>query len=434
MPADSPTESGLGRQGAWAVADQVLSSGTNFVPALVLARVLGPGGFGAFSLAFVAWFGALAVVRSALMQPYTLVASALHGEQWRATTRRAAGAVVAGGVVLLVVFAVAASIVGVSSAIGRALLVVAILAPGLALQEFWRVAAFSARRARTAFANDGVWALGQVAAFAVVATTTPTPASCMFAWGIGAWIAATAGIWQLSVLPQPGSGALRWARDRARIGAWFTAVSVVFALGSFGVAVIVAATTGTVGVGLFRTVQNLFGPVQLLVIGAESVYLPHLVRVLDRANESGIDTSIRYSTLMSVSVLGYGALLLFAAHELLGRVFGDAFAAGSALVLPLSIAFTLDAVAMGAVAQLRARAAGGRLFMSQAAATTVKLVAVGAFVGVAGLDGAAWGVVIGSAVGAIAMWTQVALVLSGATEGAARRRSVAYAFGTMEAE
>ena len=59
-------------------------------------------------------------------------------------------------------------IVGVSSSLGQAFLAVAVLAPGLALQEFWRVASFAAQRARTAAANDLFWAIGQVAAFAFV--------------------------------------------------------------------------------------------------------------------------------------------------------------------------------------------------------------------------------------------------------------------------
>ncbi len=68
----------LSRQGTWAVVDQVFSSGTNFIPSLVLARILGPQNYGTFSLAFLAWFLALSVIRSALMQPYTLAAAPLE--------------------------------------------------------------------------------------------------------------------------------------------------------------------------------------------------------------------------------------------------------------------------------------------------------------------------------------------------------------------
>ena len=93
--------SSLRRQGAWAVVDQVLSSGTNFVPALGFPRELGPAGFGAFSLAFLAWFGALSTFRSGLMQPYTLAAASLEGAEWRDITSQASGVVVFGGAILV---------------------------------------------------------------------------------------------------------------------------------------------------------------------------------------------------------------------------------------------------------------------------------------------------------------------------------------------
>jgi len=105
----------LGRQGAWAVVDQVLSSGTNFVPAILLARVLGPSDFGAFSLAYVAWFSVLAIIRSALMTPYTLDASAAEGARWRDITKRAGGAIVLVGVFCGVVFAIVGLVIGTSS-------------------------------------------------------------------------------------------------------------------------------------------------------------------------------------------------------------------------------------------------------------------------------------------------------------------------------
>ena len=196
------------------MVDQVLSSGTNFVPALLLARVLGPAGYGAFALAFLAWFGALAVIRSALMQPYTLAAAHLKRSAWRNVTRHASGAVVLAGVIWGGVFAVAAAVVGVSSDLGQALLVIAVLAPGLALQEFWRVASFAAQRARTAAANDGIWAIGQIVAFGVLLSSgTVTAAASLAAWGVGAWLAAGFGILQLSVTPRFDLAAIRWARE-----------------------------------------------------------------------------------------------------------------------------------------------------------------------------------------------------------------------------
>ena len=168
----------LRREGTWAVIDQVISSGTNFVPALILARLLGPSAYGTFSLAFLAWFLTLTVIRSAIMQPYTLAAASLPPHRVAGElTSQSAGVVLSAGFAAAVCFGLAGLLVGVSSGLGRALLAVAVLAPGLALQEFWRVASSAAHRARTAALNDGYWALGQTVAFVVLlVTVSVTPA------------------------------------------------------------------------------------------------------------------------------------------------------------------------------------------------------------------------------------------------------------------
>ena len=93
----------------WAVTDQVFSSGTNFVPSLLLARLLGPAAYGTFSVAFLAWFLTLSVIGSAFMQSYTIAASSLAPSEWRELTSRASGLVVTAGVAAGTIFAVAGS-------------------------------------------------------------------------------------------------------------------------------------------------------------------------------------------------------------------------------------------------------------------------------------------------------------------------------------
>jgi O-antigen/teichoic acid export membrane protein len=399
----------LRRQGSWAVADQALSSGTNFVPIILLARYLGPAGYGNFSLVFLSWFGALALIRSALMQPFTLAAASTTGAVWKSIAKRASGAVVLAGLVSGGVFVVVAAIVGVSTDLGKGMLVVAVLAPGLALQEFWRIAAYSASRARTAFANDAVWALGQVVAFSILLWRgNVTVTGSLVAWGAGAVLAAAVGVVQLSVLPRIDTAAIRWAREWAAVGAWFTLVSATFTVGALTVAIVIAAQTGSEGLGLFRTVQNLFGPVQLLTIGAESAFLPYLVRTIKNKGGNGVAESRQYSLLMAGAVGVYGIVMLVAAYSVLTRVFGPEFASASVLVFPTMVAFVLDAAASGASLRLRAGAMGRPLFVAQLLATIARVGAVAVLATAGGLRAGVWGLVVGSGVGCVAMWAQVA--------------------------
>jgi O-antigen/teichoic acid export membrane protein len=399
------------------VVDQVLSSGTNFVPSLLMARVLGPRGYGTFSLAFLAWFGALTLVRSALMQPYTLAASATDGDAWRDITRSASGAVVLAGAAWGAVFVTVAAIVGPSSTLGHSFLVIALLAPGLALQEFWRVASFAASRAKTAAANDGYWAIGQIVAFGILLPIgRATAPECLLAWGAGAWAAAVLGAFQLSVLPRIDVTAVRWARKWGRVGAWFTLASGGFALSMYSVAVIVSAEFERAAVGLFRIVQLLFGPVQLLTIAAESVFMPHLVRVVKTTKHTGLSIVVRYSLFMAGVVAAYGLVLLMAAHLVLVTLFGSAFASAGALVLPMVISNTIDAACSGADAHLRVRESGSRIAITQLASSAVRVGAVVVLAHADGLRGAVWGLVVGSAVNAIAYWSQVVFTGSRETE------------------
>ncbi len=180
-------------------------------------------------------------------------------------------------------------------------------------------------------------------------------------------------------------------------------------IGSLAIAILIAANIGSAGLGLFRTVQLLFGPVQLLTIGAEMVFLPYLVRAMTRTLATGVGESGRYSLVMAGSIAAYGLILVVVAPVVLTKVFGTAYAAANVLVVPMLVACTLDALWSGPALFLRARAKGARLLVGQAAYTTVRVGAVTVLVGVAGLRGAGWGLAIGSGVAAFVFWTQIVL-------------------------
>jgi O-antigen/teichoic acid export membrane protein/O-antigen ligase len=398
----------LRRQGAWAFVDQVLSSGTNFVPSLLMARLLVPHDYGTFSLAYLAWFGALAIVVSGLMQPYTLASSAHQGEAWRDITRDASGAVVIAGSVCSVVFIAVAVIAGATSTLGLSFLAIALLAPALALQEFWRVASFAASQAKTAAANDGYWAIGQIVAFGILLLTKhPTAPQCLLAWGAGAWLAAGLGVHQLSVMPRVNLAAVRWARKWGRIGAWFTLAGTSFSLSMLIVAVIIGADFDRTAVGLFRIVQLLFGPVQLFTVAAGAVFMPHLVRVIKATAANALRLVVLFSVLLASLFTVYGLVLLVSAHFVLVTFFGRAYAGAGALVLPMLISYAIDGASSGADAHLRVRELGGRIATVQVAASVARVSGVAVLASFYGLRGAVWGLVVGSAVVAVAYWTQV---------------------------
>src|SRR5581483_10418634 len=175
------------RQGAWAIADQLLSSGTNFVMAVMVARLLAPKAYGSFVLATSAWLTLLSVVRAAVIHPFVVEAAQQDEAIFRQAASEASGVVVAVGVLGAALLAGVGVALGARTESGQAFVILGILTPFLVLQDFWRFTAFARGRARTAVANDGVWALVQtVCILLLIEASTRSPAAAVAAWGTGA--------------------------------------------------------------------------------------------------------------------------------------------------------------------------------------------------------------------------------------------------------
>src|SRR5262245_46435254 len=88
------------RRAGWGVADQGLSSLTNFLLGVLVARATNPADFGAFSLVFATYAIALNVPRALASEPMTVRYSASHDEVWRRGAAASTGTSVTIGVVL----------------------------------------------------------------------------------------------------------------------------------------------------------------------------------------------------------------------------------------------------------------------------------------------------------------------------------------------
>src|SRR5215204_7601982 len=81
---------GVGRL-SWGIADQALSSLTNFGIGICVARLLGTREFGAFSLAFVTFYVALNASRGLATDPLLVRYSGVEPIAWRRAVRSATG-------------------------------------------------------------------------------------------------------------------------------------------------------------------------------------------------------------------------------------------------------------------------------------------------------------------------------------------------------
>src|SRR6266496_307560 len=86
------------RRGSWGVADQALSSVTNFALGVFVARAVAPSAFGAFSLAFASFLIVFSASRALATQPFVVRFSDVSNEEWRRGARLASGSALTIGI------------------------------------------------------------------------------------------------------------------------------------------------------------------------------------------------------------------------------------------------------------------------------------------------------------------------------------------------
>ena len=386
------------RRGGWGVADQALSSLSNFVVGIAVARELGTQEFGAFSLAFTTYLLVLNLSRAVASEPLMVRYSAAASDSQRDAGADSTGIAVVLGILAGVGLVPIGIVLGTS--VGVALIAMGVVMPGLLLQDAWRFVFFTRGKPKSAFINDLAWTFALVVMLAVLlAANYHTIASLTLAWGVSASIAAGIGIVQSDkTMPRP-TAARAWLRlHRSLIPAY---VGEMMALsGSRQITFYAVELVGglTVVAGL-RAGQILFGVPFVFMTGLRSVAVPDAVRRASQGHGSlrGFVGVFILLTALATGLSGLAAALLpdSIGHAILGQTWPDA----QSIIVPLTLAFIGFAIQLGFVVGLRALAAARQSF--QARVSSAAFILIGTTVGAAwsGLAGAAWGFAAGNLVG-----------------------------------
>ena len=121
------------RRLGWGLADQALSSMTNFALAILVARSVSTAALGAFGLAFTTYTIKLGATRALCQEPLTVRYSATDEPEWRDGTAAATGVALVLGVLAGIVCVGAAFLF--SGALRPSLIVLGIGMPGLIVQD-----------------------------------------------------------------------------------------------------------------------------------------------------------------------------------------------------------------------------------------------------------------------------------------------------------
>jgi O-antigen/teichoic acid export membrane protein len=392
------------RRAGWGLADQSLSSLTNFVLGVVVARSVTANEFGAFSLAFSVYMLMLGLTRSTSTEPL-LVRFTTPSDSWTRGASSAAGAVAIMGLLS----GIGCIIVGVSlgGALGSALIGLGITLPGLMVQDAWRFAFFARGRAVQAFVNDLVWSVALVVTMGVVLLRGTTSVSWFIvAWGTAATMAALFGLVQARVLPRPDRALSWWREQSDLIGdylAQFSAIQGAARLGDFGV----GAVAGVGALGSLRGAMMLLGPLNVLVMGSRLIALPEAVRLLSSSPHRLRHACVLVSVGLASTAVLWGLVLILLPEATGEALLGATWEGAQSVMFPMALAMAGSGIAIGAGVGLRAMLENRR---ATKARVIISILSVGAAIGgaaIGGAAGAAWGIALISLLSGAVWWVEL---------------------------
>lgn len=372
------------RRIGWGVADQGVSSLTNVVGLLLIARLSAPESFGAVSLAFGVIAVALTAGRGMWGESLLILRSGTAGDEERdlvATSHR--GTLFLGSAGGLVVLGVAAF---TSGALTGPLIVTGVGLPVLLTHDLGRYALFGRGRQDVAFLSDGVWLLSSIVLLVVGGQLGWSSAALLAAWISGAAVGLAVVLW--GVRPWNGASSVRrWLSEERSVWAPLTG-DVLGGSGFRALALmVVIATVGLAEGGGFRAAQVLMGPVTVLTMATAPLFLSHM----GGAPASRMLRSVAgVTTVLASLAAAWLALVVLAPESLWRWALGAVWDEASGALLAVGIFHTAAAASLGpflGLRSLRRTASGFRLRLGSGV-LLVAAAAVGGSLG--GAVGAGW--------------------------------------------
>ena len=395
----------VGRLG-WGVADQAMSSISNFAVNIYIARTLGSVQYGAFGLAYVTYGFALNASRGLATDPLLVRFSGTNIPTWRRAVASCTGtATVVGLVTGAGILAVATMLDGTAR---LAFLALGLTMPGLLLQDSWRFAFFALGRGGQAFINDAVWVLALLPALVVLRVTGHANVFWfVLAWGASAGVGAAVGPLQARVMPRLPR-ADRWVSRHRDLGPRYLLEGILGSgstqIRNYGVGLLL----GLAAVGYVQAASTLMGPFMVIFFGMGLVTLPEAARLLRRSVRRMMLFCTAVGGGMAVLGLTWGVVLLVALPRGLGHlVLGQLWRPTYPLILPSTITIMGGCASAGAGTGLHALGAAKRSLRAMTVASVLYVICSVAGTVVGGAVGTMYGSALASWLGALAFWWEL---------------------------
>ncbi len=380
------------RSFGWGLADQMLSSVTNFLMGLLVARTVGPAEFGAFGLAYATYTLALGGSRALALEPLVVRFSAAPNDRTKRAVAAAAGTSLVLGAIVGSASLMVAALTGGPLRSAFALLGIAL--PGLLVQDAWRFCFFAAGRGDRAFWNDFLWAAVMLPAAALLVSSGNASMPLLMAvWAIAGCTAAAAGLVQARVTLTPGR-ALDWFREQRDLSSRFFAEFVVSSGANQLSLFLIAALSSVAEVGRLRAGQVMLGPLNILFLGAGLVAVAETARLVAEAPAKITVAARTLSGLLTLGTATWVTVALLLPASAGEAIMRTNWAGGRALLPPLALGTIGVALSYGPMTGLRVLAAAKSSLEARIFDATSTLMLSVAGAAAAGAPGAAWGFAI----------------------------------------
>ncbi len=396
------------------MADQCVASGSNFAVGIVVARISGPAGLGAFALAYTVWILLTTLHRSLITDPMAIMGD-MRGDEKEEFVRRGFAADVTLGLMAAGIIAAVGSallVVG-QTTFGVGLLSVAPWIVVLDLQDYWRWIGFMQGEPKKSLMNDLLFNAVQALAFgAIFVVGLHSVFAVVAAWGMGAAVAALYGLRQFSVRPSVRGGSTflwsRWHTSR-----WLASERAASWGASQLYLVLAGVILGPAALGGLKAAQGLVaGPTTLVVNASGSFGLPEATKQYAERGWIGMLKVSRFVTGAGLAAsLACGVAVFLAAPTLLKLLYGPEFVKYAPCARLFAVSVVLSAFAVGPIITLTATRRVRPLFVLQLAKLAFAVAAVSVLAEAYGVTGAATAYLVMVALSSLAImllqsWTR----------------------------
>jgi O-antigen/teichoic acid export membrane protein len=269
-------------------------------------------------------------------------------------------------------------------------LALALVLPGLMLQDSCRMIAFTLGRPQLAALMDAVWTIPLFGLLAIlVGHGQHQVGGLIVAWGASGALSALLGLAVLRTRPVLARS-LGWVREhrdliRYLLPEYFLSLGAA----QFGI-LLVGVIANASAVGSLRAAQVLLGPLGIVGTAVFQFAVPEVARRASAPSRLLASLAAGLSGGLGLLAVGYVALMLLLPHELGVALFGDSWAGAAAVLLAMGLSSVASALAHGPAGVLYGLSQARATFRLNLVKGPVLLLALLISTSVAGAVGAAW--------------------------------------------